>query len=163
MAGIEIRSLGVADWAVWREIRLRSLADAPEAFGSKLADWQGPNDREERWRTRFDAVAFNAVAVSGDGHFVGTIGGMHHSPGDVELISLWVAPEARGTGVGDALIEAVVGWAESEPVERVMLAVRRGNAPAMALYTRSGFVPIGPNPDDADEVLMAREIQAPGV
>ena len=163
MAGIEIRSLAVADWAVWREIRLRSLADAPEAFGSKLADWQGPNDREERWRTRFDNVGFNAVAVAGDErHVVGTVGGMHHSPGTAELISMWVAPEARGTGAGDALIEAVVGWASSEHAERVVLAVRRGNVPAVALYARSGFVLIGPNPDEAHEDLMARELEMPG-
>jgi len=118
----EIRSLAVADWAVWREIRLRSLADAPEAFGS--------------------------------------VGGMHHSPGTAELISMWVAPEARGTGVGRALVEAVVDWATSERSERVVLAVRRNNAPAVALYARSGFVLVGPNPDDADEDLMARDLQA---
>ena len=155
----DIRSLSAADWAIWREVRLRSLADAPDAFGSKLADWHGPNDREDRWRTRFDNVAFNAVAVIGDGHdVVGAVGGMHRSLDTAELISMWVAPEVRGTGVGDALVEAVIGWASSEGLDRVVLAVRRVNAPAVALYARAGFVPTGPNPDDAEEDLMAREI-----
>ncbi len=102
---VEIRTLCADEWAVWREVRLRSLAEAPEAFGSKLADWQGSNDREDRWRSRFDNVAFNAVAaVCEGGQVVGTVGGMHHSPGSIELISMWVAPEVRGTGVGDALL-----------------------------------------------------------
>ncbi len=162
MAAFEIRSLGADDWAVWREVRLRSLADAPGAFGSQLADWQGPNDREERWRSRFDGVAFNAVAVTSDGQqLVGTVGGRHHSVGTAELISMWVAPEARGTGVGDALVEAVIGWATSERTRRAVLAVRRGNAPAVALYARSGFTLVGPNPDDVDEDLMVRELEVP--
>lgn len=116
---IEIRNLSADDWAVWREVRLRSLTDAPDAFGSKIADWQGVNDREDRWRTRFDNVAFNAVAVTSDGkHVVGTVGGMHRSPATMELISMWVAPEVRGTGVGEALIDALIEWTAAETVGR---------------------------------------------
>jgi ribosomal protein S18 acetylase RimI-like enzyme len=154
VAVCEIRLLDADDWALWRDVRLRSLADVPDAFGSKLAEWQGDGDREDRWRSRFDNVAFNAVAVSDNG-VVGTLGAMAHSPGTVELISMWVAPEVRGTGVGEALIDAVLVWAAAESVERVVLAVRRGNDPALALYTRCGFVLVGPNPNDDTEDLMA--------
>ena len=159
----EIRTLSADDWAVWREVRLRSLADAPEAFGSKLADWQGVNDREDLWRTRFENVAYNAVAVAesgsqGEWRVVGTVGGMHHSPGTVELVSMWVAPEERGAGVGDALVDAVVRWARAESASTVILAVRRGNEPATSLYERKGFVLVGANPDDAGEDRMVREI-----
>ena len=159
MPAIEIRNLSADDWAVWREVRLRSLTDAPDAFGSKIADWQGVNDREDRWRTRFDNVAFNAVAVTSDGkHVVGTVGGMHRSPATMELISMWVAPEVRGTGVGEALIDALIEWTAAETVGRVVLAVRKGNRPAIALYQRLGFDLVGTNPDDDDENLMSREV-----
>ncbi len=157
MAACEIQLLSADDWAVWREVRLRALAEAPEAFGSKLVDWQGPNDREERWRSRFDNVAFNAVAVDED-QVVGTVGGMHKSAGSVELISMWVAPEVRGLRVGDALVEAVTDWAASESIDRVVLAVRRGNRSAIALYERMGFALVGPNPDDDTEDLMVRDL-----
>ncbi len=143
---------------MWREVRLRSLADTPDAFGSKLADWQGANDREDRWLTRFDNVAFNAVATIDDA-VIGTAGGMHRAPGTVELISMWVAPEVRGSGVGDALVAAVVEWAASESIGRVVLAVRRGNRPAVALYERAGFVRLGTNPDDESEDTMARVVE----
>lgn len=156
---VEIRALGPGDWAVWREVRLRALADAPHAFGSKLVDWQGDNDREERWRERFDNVAFNAVAVA-DGRIVGTVGGMDRRDATVELISMWVAPEERGIGVGQALIAAVVDWAAAESVETVVLAVRRGNRHAIALYGRAGFQLLGSNPENAEEDLMARSISA---
>ena len=164
MSSVEIRTLCADDWEVWREVRLRSLADAPEAFGSKLADWEGPNDREDRWRTRFDNVAFTAVAVvSEGGQVVGTVGGMHHPAGAIELISMWVAPEVRGAGVGDALVGAVIDWAGSVSAERVILAVRRGNRRAVALYERAGFVMVGPNPDDPSEDTMERVLDAASV
>ena len=153
----EIRTLSADDWAVWREVRLRSLTDAPDAFGSRLADWQGPNDREDRWRTRFDNVAFNAVALV-EGAVVGTVGGMHRGGDVAELVSMWVAPHVRGTGVGESLLGAVIDWATSESIERVVLAVRRGNHRAIALYVRGGFVLVGPNPADGTEDLMAREL-----
>ena len=156
MAPVEIRTLAVDDWALWREVRLRSLADAPGAFGSKLADWQGANDREDRWRSRFDHVACNVVAVV-HGNVVGTAGGMHRV-GGAELISMWVAPEVRGTGVGAALVDAVVDWATSASIERLILHVRRGNHAAVTLYERSGFTLVGPNPDDHTEDLMARTL-----
>ncbi len=158
MPSVEIRTLGADDWAVWREVRLRSLADAPEAFGSKLADWQGSNDREDRWRTRFDSVALNVVTVSDGGKVVGAVGGMHHSAGTIELVSMWVAPEARGTGVGDVLVDAVIDWAISESVGDVVLNVRRGNRAAVGLYERNGFVLVGANPHDVSEDLMIREL-----
>ena len=35
------------------------------------------------------------------------------APGTVELISMFVRPQARGRGVGEALIDVVIGWARS--------------------------------------------------
>ncbi|MEE8167030.1 MAG: GNAT family N-acetyltransferase, partial [Myxococcota bacterium] len=55
------------------------------------------------------------------------------------LISMWVAPEARGAGVGEALIDAVVDWARSTGTARLLLDVGDDNGPARALYTRKGF------------------------
>jgi len=72
----------------------------------------------------------------------------------VELISMWVAPEVRGAGVGEALIDAVMVWAESESIDTVVLAVRRRNAPAVALYERAGFRVVGTNAADREEDLM---------
>ena len=52
------------DWAVWRELRLAALAEAPYAFGSRLSDWTGEGDREERWQARLAIPgSFNVVAV----------------------------------------------------------------------------------------------------
>lgn len=80
----------------------------------------------------------------------------------VELISMWVAPFARGHGVGDALIQAIVSWAEKQHADRLVLSVRNNNERAIALYARLGFMDAGPDPTIADgeppERLMIKRI-----
>lgn len=43
------------DWVEFREIRLRALADAPDAFGATLAEAQ--EQTEEGWRSRLASEA----------------------------------------------------------------------------------------------------------
>lgn len=133
------------DWRLWRELRLEALREAPAAFGSTLADWQGAGDQEARWRQRLTSVPFNVVARSG-GKPAGMVSGLR-SGENAELISLWVAPCARGQGVGDRLILAVVDWARAAGAPRVVLSVKQGNEPAAHLYRRHGFVEAGRSPE----------------
>lgn len=136
---IELRTLTPDDWALWRELRLAALADAPEAFFSTLADWQGENDREEQWRRRLEAANSIELIAFLDGRPVGMIGGIPVSDGAIELISMWVNPLARGKGVGDELIESVVAWARGIGAKTARLCVAEGNEAAAALYRRNGF------------------------
>ena len=59
-----------------------------------------------------------------------------------ELLLIAVAPEARGQGVGEALIARFIAVSESAGVTRQFLEMRDGN-PAHALYRRLGFEPVG--------------------
>ncbi len=63
--------------------------------------------------------------------------------GTVELISMWVAPFARGRGVGDALIAAVIEWGRRERAARIALDVVESNEHAVALYRRHRFIDAG--------------------
>jgi ribosomal protein S18 acetylase RimI-like enzyme len=153
---IAIERLTSEDWRTWRDLRLKALSEAPYAFSSTLADWQGEGDSEGRWRARLNTVAFNVVAYL-DGAPAGMVSGTAASlEGAVELISMYVAPFARGTGAGDALVNAVIEWAASEGATRVTLAVREANALAIALYRRHGFADV----DDGEpgERIMVRTI-----
>lgn len=158
---IEVRVLGSGDWCVWREMRLQALAEAPDAFGSTLAEWQGAGDTEERWRKRLTDVPFNLLAQM-DGKPAGMVSATALDATDtVDLISMWVAPFARGRGAGDALISAVMEWAAREGARRVALDVVASNEPATGLYRRNGFEFVDETPDCAKcERRMARVIAA---
>lgn len=136
---IELRILTAGDWQLWRELRLAALAEAPYAFGSQLADWQGEGDTEQRWRARLEIPgSVNFVAVL-DGRAAGLASGVPAGGRAAELISMWVSPAARGRGVGDRLVAAVERWARQVGASVLRLAVMQGNENAAALYLRNGF------------------------
>jgi ribosomal protein S18 acetylase RimI-like enzyme len=139
---ISIRTLSERDWTEWREMRLAALAEAPSAFASTVAEWTGAGDIEERWRNRLRTVPLNLLAYL-DGQPVGMAGATAPASDRVELISMWVTPAARGRGVGDALVDAVISWAREHDVARVALDVREANHSAVALYQRNAFIDVG--------------------
>src|SRR5689334_5845886 len=110
-----VRALVPDEWQVLRALRLAALADAADAFGSSYES--AANRTEHEWRV-WPARGVPLVAFLSDGHNaaeggpVGVVGAESASgdPLTCHLISMWVAPVARGTGVGDALITAVVDW-----------------------------------------------------
>jgi ribosomal protein S18 acetylase RimI-like enzyme len=137
---IELRVLTSNDWPVWRELRLAALAEAPHAFGSRLADWQGNGDSSERWRARLEIPGSHNLVAVVDGRLIGMASGVPSDDhGVVELISMWVHPIARGRGIGDQLVGAVERWARRVGADMLRLAVADGNEAAAALYRRNGF------------------------
>ena len=59
---------------------------------------------------------------------VGMVGGfVHDGAPPVDLISMWVAPEARRHGAARALIEAVVDWARDAGHDELQLWVTEVN------------------------------------
>jgi GNAT superfamily N-acetyltransferase len=122
------------DWADWRLLRQRSLSEDPDAFSSSTTMWTGANDTEQRWRARLDnGPCFIAYD---DGVPVGMVAGQVVG-GAAELISMWVAPEARRRGVGRDLIERIVEWSAGRPLS---LRVVDGNEPAVKAYESHDFV-----------------------
>ncbi|WP_228479954.1 GNAT family N-acetyltransferase [Microbacterium abyssi] len=151
-----MQTLTESDWRAWRSLRLRALQDAPFAFGSRYEDWK--NAPEERWRQRLrNSGMLNVIALR-DGIPAGMVGGMQGER--IELISMWVAPEARGHGVGDALISAVEAWAIPQATE-LWLAVVPTNSAAVTAYVRNGFEhvdePGDPLPEDRGRELLMRK------
>lgn len=161
-SAIHLRPIGTDDWPLWRELRLQALQEAPYAFGSKLAEWQGQGDTEQRWRNRLASVPLNLIA-----ELNGTAAGMvsatsRAEDGSVELISMWVAPFARACGIGNRLVSAVVEWARQQGASTVLLAVVVTNEHAIALYRRNNFVDAGLmdcSGSDTPERQMARQLQ----
>lgn len=149
---MQLRVVSPDDWRLWREVRLCALADAPEAFGSSLADWQSAD--ETRWRRRLAEVPFNVVAEAG-GAAVGQASGTNLDADQrAELISMFVAPAVRGSGVADALVAAVGEYARELGAVALRLSVRRFNARAIRMYERAGFAVAAEPGDEPAEISM---------
>lgn len=137
---VEIRRTAEADADVLRTIRLAALQADPTAFGASFVDVVEYEHRV--WVERAIGSDMNATFLAWhDGQAVGMAAGIEtaNSPGLVELVSMWTAPEARELGVGQRLVERVVDWAEMRSTPEVRLWVTRGNDPALRLYERCGF------------------------
>jgi GNAT superfamily N-acetyltransferase len=158
---VQIREVGADGWQAMRDVRLAALRDAPDAFASTYereaafaeADWQ------RRIAGGGNFLAYAPVLGAAP---AGIVGGFETAPGTVELVSLWVRPQARGHGIGQALIQAVVGWARAKGISRVHLWVAENNGHARLLYERCGFAPTAerqPLPSNVDliEIGMARD------
>ncbi len=146
---MRVRQVGPDDWVVWRLLRQRSLVEDPQAFAASTQRWTGDQDREENWRSRLAAPGACFVAE----HGAAPVGMVAMRPDDPsasdgvdrhQLISMWVAPAARGHGVGRALVGRVIAAAAGRPL---WLRVMDGNATAVQLYERCGFVLDAGGPD----------------
>jgi ribosomal protein S18 acetylase RimI-like enzyme len=86
---------------------------------------------ESSWRE----IAPQRAIGFADGEAVGMVG-WDVTSSHWELISMWVAPHARGTDVARRLVAFVVELAHPAPVE---LEVRSDNGRALRFYERVGF------------------------
>jgi GNAT superfamily N-acetyltransferase len=136
---VDITQIGPSDWERFREVRLASLSESPAVFGSRHDDWV--DAPAERWRSRLTQVPLTLLAHD-ETTVVGTVSGQRVGESWVELISMWVAPMARGTAVSRQLIDAVASWA-AEQDRTTYLMVRSDNARARKSYERAGFVDRG--------------------
>jgi ribosomal protein S18 acetylase RimI-like enzyme len=142
---MRVKTVQASEWREYREVRLAALKDAPSAFAST---WQQEAARSpEQWRERAELSQNGlsqtiVVAVDDDRRWIGLAGG--YRPGDdgadAELISMWVSPDCRCRGVGQALARAVVSWAENHGSRVIGLWVNVANHPGISLYERSAFV-----------------------
>lgn len=146
---VDLRTVRRDDWRLLRDVRLRALADAPDAFGSTLADAERLDD--DAWRARADNGALTLVAVE-DG--VGLAMGGAFAPGSpdgrttVFVWGMWTDPVARGRGLAGRLLDALVAWCRDPDragtsYDEVRLHVTEGNDAARRLYLGRGFAPTG--------------------
>jgi GNAT superfamily N-acetyltransferase/SAM-dependent methyltransferase len=145
---VQILRAETDDWERIREIRLRSLREDPEVFGSTLERERAHTP--EQWRAfavGWEGAARQAAFAAADenGRWVGIALGVVWAADRslANLYAMWVDASVRGRGAGERLVESVAAWAAGTGAERLELCVTEGNAPASRLYERTGFVPTG--------------------
>ncbi len=86
---------------------------------------------------------------------------------EAEILTVATAPRLRGRGYGGRLVAAHLPDLMRAGVRRLFLEVEAENAPALKLYERAGFVPIGRRKGyyrtaagTADAITMRRDLPA---
>jgi len=146
-ATMQIRPLQATDRAAWQP-----LWDGYNAFYGRAGGTALPAEiTDTTWARFLDAAEpiHALVAVDDAGRLLGLVHYLfHRSSNRVEpvcyLQDLFTASEARGQGVGRALIEAVYAAAQAAGTRRVYWHTQDTNATARALYDRlaahAGFI-----------------------
>lgn len=156
---IEVRRVRAGEGTRVRELRLRAVSD-PVASIAFLTTREQELERDQAfWDERAaTGAAGDAAAMfiaERDEAWLGTLsvlvrraGDIDHtgrrlSEGSADIVGVFVAPEARGTGAIDALLDAAARWTAGQGFETVSLDVHVDNLRAQAAYRRAGFVPTG--------------------
>jgi ribosomal protein S18 acetylase RimI-like enzyme len=159
---VRLSRLHAEDVAPLRELRLRALRDAPEAFAETYAEAEArPLEDWASWIADESRVV--VAAIDGE-RWVGMVACRLRGESSTWLTALWVDPAARGAGLGLRLIEAAAEWAEERGRAAVELSVTTNNQSAATLYTRAGFAETGrrrPLPGDPSrtEVFLSRPVR----
>lgn len=121
-----------------------AVSSEPEAWLiSADGEWRSVGD-ERRYLKAVRRYPHAAVFVAerSDGAIVGRLSlarDTHPASAHVADLGLMVAKDARGQGVGQALLATAVEWARASRVRKLELHVFPWNEPAIRLYERFGF------------------------
>jgi L-amino acid N-acyltransferase YncA len=139
-ASISVKPMTAADWASVREIYAEGIATGDATLERETPDWD-QFDLSHRPDCRF---------VARDGHGGPVLGWAAlgaYSARDVyrgvAWESVYVAADARGRGVGRALLEVLIPASETAGVWTLCAGVIADNAASLALHERVGFRRIG--------------------
>jgi len=166
----KIRTADPDDAAPVLESCRRVLRELPAQNVVTLEEFTFTDEEERKLLQRYvDEPGWLFVVVEVDGRIVGQCNfrngkrkAMQHSGN----FGIHVEAKWRSRGIGTALIETLLAWAEDSPViQRVELGVLSTNPRARSLYERLGFVVVGVRErafliagEFVDDVLMARWI-----
>lgn len=163
MDRLRLEEVSVANAMVFKLVRLRALREDPSAFGSTYAEESRLTDAE--WidlaarRTAKGSMVWLAFV---DEVPCGIVGVFLDAPARARLVSMWVAKDARGQGIGKALVDAAIAWARESRAQTVVLTVTSNNDTATRFYEGLGFARNGrTEPYPNDPALFEHEMELP--
>ena len=142
---IQIRRVVSEEWENWKMIRLDSLKQHPESFGSSYEDEAALSDDDFRRR-----ISNNTLWGAWlNNQMVGTVGFFVMKGEKVChrgcMFGMYLQNEARGSGAAGGLVQTLLEYARSH-VAQVHCTVITENEPAIKLYKRHEFKIYGTEP-----------------
>lgn len=163
-----LRRLGPDDADLYRELRLEGLRRHPEAFGASFEEETELS--RDQWAARLHVAQVFAASRAGRTAGIAGLFGeqMRKKRHKAVLFGVYVRAEARGHGLGRALVQTVIEAARRD-YEQLHTAVVTSNLAARNLYHQLGFKPYGVEPQALvvdgrghDEELLVLDLGRPG-
>ena len=133
-----IDELTAADWDSVRAIYLQGIAVGLSTFETEAPPW-------ERWDAGHHAFA--RLAARGEGGLLGwtALGPVSARAAyrGVAEHSIYIHADARGQGIGRALLTRLLSEAEANGIWTVQTAIFALNTPSLALHRACGFREVG--------------------
>lgn len=142
-----VRTARPDEWARHRDLRLEMLADTPHAFLTPLEEARARTDEDWQLIHKSNLLSDSVQVVADDGErWVGMMAGreyLNYHPPRVFLLSVYVTPAHRASGLAARLLAEVVGWAKQRGYVELHLDVHERATAARAFYARAGFTETG--------------------
>ncbi len=139
MTEARIRPMTGTDWPSVGAVYAAGIATGQATFETEVPSW-------ESWDAAHTAE-HRMVLTDAAGSLLGwaacsTVSDRCVYAGVLEL-SVYVAPDARGRGVGSALLAAVIGSTEAAGVWTLQAGIFAENTASLTLHARHGFRVVG--------------------
>lgn len=163
---VSVRAVRRHDAESLRALRLRALAESPEAFAGAAeqeALLPGSHWRELALQSELGDHLAIYVATEGERWLaMGAGRWFDRERAIAQLWGMWVDPTLRGRGVGERLVSSVRGWAAGQGARFLRLGVATRAGDATGFYERLGFVRTGEvRPMRTDPARMAHFLVRP--
>lgn len=136
---IVVEQMKREDWPAVREIYRAGIDTAQASFETHVPDW-------EKWNAKY-REPFRFVARDDNGNVQGWAALTEMSArrvyAGVREISVYVAPAARGSGVGEALLRALIDASERAGIWMLQSGVFLENEASIRLHKKCGFREVG--------------------
>jgi L-amino acid N-acyltransferase YncA len=133
-----IRTMTAGDWPEVRRIYAEGIATGTATFDSDIPEWT-------EWSAKHLAAA--RILAERDGRIVGWAALMPVSPrtcfAGVAEVSVYVGTDVRGTGVGKALLTALIAESEAAGIWTLFSSIQADNPVSVTLHEQCGFRMIG--------------------
>ncbi|MFY9935465.1 MAG: GNAT family N-acetyltransferase [Silvibacterium sp.] len=151
-----------------KRVRLTALKDTPSAFSSTYArESQRSNEDWLKLASTWNSGESVFYIAMDEGAPCGMIAGKFDeiAPRRAWVLSMWVAPAHRRSGLGARLMDKVERWAQGLAICELYLHVTSNNSTAQNFYEKCGFTRTGiTQPYQNDPALfeyeMAKAIQS---